>query len=156
MRIYLSNFGVASLLMCISDGTAQLFEKKNFFDFERNLKMTLLGGFTNGLCLTRWYKLIDFYFKGKIIPKIIVDQFIYSPLSISFFLITTNNDNCSLNGYRTRINNNFFTIWTSDCCVWPVSNYFNFKFIPVIRQPIFTSCVDLGWNTYMSYSLNKK
>ena len=159
MRIYLSNFGIASILMSISDITSQMFEIKwqyKQFDFQRNLKMTLLGGLTNGLCLTRWYRFIDIRFNGRMLPKIIADQIIYSPLSISFFLTTTNKENCSLNGYRTRFNDKFIDIWKSDCCVWPITNYLNFKFVPINKQPIFTSCIDLGWNTYMSCLLHKK
>lgn len=158
MRIYISNFGIASALMCISDVTSQMFETKWKFeklDVQRTIKMTLLGGLTNGLCLTKWYKFIDVFFKGKIFPKIIADQLVYSPLSISFFLITTNKDNCSLNGYRSRVNERFIDIWKSDCCVWPVTNYLNFKYIPVYKQPIFTSGIDLAWNTYISHSLHK-
>ena len=155
MRTYIYNVSIASMLMCISDMTSQIFEG-NGFDVKRNVKMTLLGGFTNGMCLTKWYRFIDVRFKGQIIPKILADQLIYSPLSISFFLITTNKDNCSLNGYRSRVNERFIDIWKSDCFVWPVFNLINFKYIPVSKQPIFTSCVDLGWNTYMSYSLHNK
>ena len=84
MRTYIYNVSIASMLMCISDMTSQIFEG-NGFDVKRNVKMTLLGGFTNGMCLTKWYRFIDVRFKGQIIPKILADQLIYSPLSISFF-----------------------------------------------------------------------
>ncbi len=144
--------------MGISDLISQIFEYKgNYkkFDLTRTGKMALLGGFTNGICLTRWYRLIDDRFHKKIIYKIIADQLVYAPASISFFLVTTKKGDCSLNGYRSYFNYKFIDIWKSDCLVWPMSNYLNFKYIPVHRQPIFTSCVDLGWNTYMSYFLHK-
>ena len=153
---YLHNFRISCGLMWISDTIAQAFES-NFtkFDVKRNVKMTLLGGITNGLFLTKWYIIIDYHFKRKILYKIIADQLVYSPLSIGFFLVSTNEKDCSLNGYRTRVDNNFLDIWKTDCFVWPISNYLNFKYIPLRSQTIFTSYVDLGWNSYISYSLYK-
>ena len=50
-----------------------------------------------------------------------------------------------------RIKNDVPTIWATDCFFWPVANAINFSQVPLIYRPIFTSCSDLVWSTFLSY-----
>ena len=83
--------------------------------------------------------------------KMIADQTIYSPISILFYIGVISNQIDSMDEYRKVCNQKFFDIWKTDCCVWPAFNYINFSYIPLQYQPIFTSFIDVGWNTYISY-----
>ena len=38
-----------------------------------------------------------------------------------------------------------------DCCFWPVTSYFNFKYVPVRHQLLCCNVVLLGWTLFMSY-----
>lgn len=144
--------------MGIGDIIAQKYDN-NSLDLKRSAKMAVLGGFSNGLCLTYWYRFIDKAFyrqKHVIIKKIVADQFIYSPLSILFFLGVTSKQLGSFDEYRKRCDNNFSDIWKADCSVWPAANYINFKYVPLYRQPVFSSMIDVGWNSYICYKTQKK
>lgn len=144
---------LASGIMGVGDIISQKIEKRPV-DYKRCAKMAMIGGFTNGVCLTLWYRQIDKVFKHQkhmVLKKMIADQTIYAPASILFYLGVTSNHIGSMDEYRKICDQKFFDIWKADCCVWPVSNYINFSYMHLRYQPIFTSFVDVGWNTYISY-----
>ena len=147
------NIMLASGIMGIGDLISQKVENKQI-NLKRTAKMAVIGGFTNGFCLTLWYRQIDRTFKHQnymVFKKIIADQTIYAPASILFYLAVTPNQIGSMDEYRKLCNQKFFDIWKADCYVWPISNYINFSYMPLRYQPIFTSFVNVGWNTYISY-----
>ena len=61
---------MASGIMGIGDIIAQKYDN-NSLDLKRSAKMAVLGGFSNGLCLTYWYRFIDkaFYRQKHVIIK---------------------------------------------------------------------------------------
>lgn len=54
-----------------------------------------------------------------------------------------------------RIKSDLPTIWATDMLFWPLANGINFTQIPLIYRPVFTSCADLVWQTFLSfYTMN--
>ena len=149
---------VASSIIGFGDLISQKIEKIPL-NYNRTVKMMLLGGFTNGLCLPYWYTYIHKIFKNQsniVIKKILADQVIYAPFSILFYLSVTSKQIGSIEEYKKHCYQSFFSIWISDCFFWPIFNYINFSYINVKNQYKFTSIVDLTWNTYLCYKLYAK
>ena len=90
----------------------------------------------------------------SVVKKIMLDEAIFAPISISSYIMLSNylDNKPKLSNYQ----NTFLDIWKTDLLVWPLSNSINFKYIPVGYQPIWTSVISLGWNTFISYRTNKK
>ena len=54
-----------------------------------------------------------------------------------------------------RIKSDLPTIWATDMLFWPLANGVNFTQIPLVYRPVFTSCADLVWQTFLSfYTMN--
>lgn len=105
--------------------------------------------------------------KTILVAKIYADQFIFSVLYPIFFMMSTgialdivnqNEDitiHCILNYVNkawTNVKNKFVQIYIADCAVWPLAQMFNFAFIPHHFQPIFVNVMNIGWNTFLSYT----
>ena len=71
---------LASGIMGVGDILSQNIENRaeiRSIDYKRCLKMALIGGFTNGICLTLWYRHIDKVFRNQkhmVYKKMIADQ----------------------------------------------------------------------------------
>jgi hypothetical protein len=106
--------------------------------------------------------------KTVLVAKIYADQFLFSPLYIGFFLLSTGlmmdlqNYDTSLSLYPQfqqslrktweNMKTKFVNIFVTDCAVWPLAQMANFAFVPPHLQPIFVNVVNVGWNTFLSYA----
>jgi hypothetical protein len=106
--------------------------------------------------------------KTILVAKIYADQFLFSPLYIAFFLMSTG---IMMDGQKydsskpflpqlkeavdkswVTVKKKFVEIFVTDCAVWPLAQMANFAFIPSHLQPIFVNIVNIGWNTFLSYA----
>ena len=135
--------------------------KENGIDFWRSLQVGLLGVIMNGFCLHYWYLSLDKVIgasmtnKIGIASKVLADQTIYAPFAIvSFFyfasLRTTNEVSLANAKFWEKMDVGFVKTFLADCVIWPMSNYVNFRYIPLPYRPSFTAVIQLMWQTYMS------
>ncbi len=66
--------------------------------------------------------------------------------------ITIQNLTNSVKKAWTNIKNKFAQIYIADCAIWPLAQMANFAFIPSHLQPIFVNFINIGWNTFLSYT----
>lgn len=106
--------------------------------------------------------------KTILVAKIYADQFLFSPLYIIFFMMSTGvmmdtrNYNLkepilpqltqSFKQTFDEIRKKFINIYVADCAVWPLAQMANFAFVPSHLQPIFVNIVNVAWNTFLSYA----
>jgi hypothetical protein len=105
--------------------------------------------------------------KTVLVAKIYADQFIFSVIYPVFFMMTTgvaldltkSKEELTLNSFTNAFNkswinvkNKFVQIYIADCAVWPLAQMANFAFIPAHLQPIFVNFMNIGWNTFLSYT----
>jgi hypothetical protein len=106
--------------------------------------------------------------KTILVAKIYADQFLFSPLYIGYFLLSTGLM-MDLPSYNMKqplysqfkrsylktwenIKKKFVNIYVADCAVWPLAQMANFAFVPSHLQPIFVNVVNVAWNSYLSYA----
>lgn len=116
-------------------------------------------------------------FRSKTIlaGQIYADQFVFSVIYPVIFMMTTGviidntteedfkyikeNKSININKLKNTIisnyenmKNKYFTIYATDCAVWPLIQIANFAFIPEVYQPIFVNFVNIFWNAFISYT----
>jgi hypothetical protein len=105
--------------------------------------------------------------KTVLVAKIYADQFIFSALYPVFFMMSTGvaldmvnqKEEISTQSFFNsvkkawdNVKNKFVQIYIADCAVWPLAQMANFAFIPAHLQPIYVNFVNIGWNTFLSYT----
>ena len=105
--------------------------------------------------------------KTILVAKIYADQFIFSVLYPIFFMMSTgvmldvvNEPDArtpsgiikSISKAWMNVKNKFIQIYVADCAVWPLAQMANFAFVPEHLQPIFVNVMNIGWNTFLSYT----
>ena len=105
--------------------------------------------------------------KTVLVAKIYADQFIFSVTYPVFFMMSTGvaldvinqkeeitfqSFTNSIKKAWTNVRNKFIQIYIADCAVWPLVQMANFAFIPSHLQPIFVNFINIGWNTFLSYT----
>jgi hypothetical protein len=130
-------------------------------NISRALQTGTLGIFMNGLMLHYWYRSLDYLFGTSmkhysgVILKVILDQIVYAPFSIGvFFSVASINKGGDpeviCHRLKEKAQESFLDTWAADCMVWPLVNFFNFRFIPIYLRPTFVGFAQLMWQTYMS------
>lgn len=118
----------------------------------------------------------EIVFKSKTIlaGQVYADQFIFSAIYPVIFMMTTGllienttkddwnylKTNKKINFYKLRtsfdanwekVKSKYWTIYITDCAVWPLLQIGNFAFVPQIYQPIFVNFVNIFWNAFICY-----
>jgi protein Mpv17 len=134
-------------------------------DYHRAFQLGLLGIVTNGWWTTSWYNFLDRAFGSSMVSmktvlmKMIADQFTFSPFSIAvFFGFTTyisapkqTSIKDIWESYKTTMQENFIPAYAVDCTVWPITNIIQFRYIPLVYRPTYTSLVLLLYQSYLSF-----
>eukprot|EP00981_Chlorochromonas_danica_P012032 scaffold4392_cov187-Ochromonas_danica.AAC.1 len=121
-----------------------------------------LGFVSNGVFLSNWYRYLDralgssMTSKKGVILKVLADQVVYAPLMISsYFAFFCAIRNHSLNDFCealvNKLKHSLVNTWLADCALWPVANAINFRYIPLNFRPVWTSFIQLLWQTYLAY-----
>ncbi|CAN0198168.1 unnamed protein product [Ectocarpus sp. 12 AP-2014] len=139
----------------------QFIDRTRGVDYARSGKVGLLGIMLNGFALGAWYRVLDRYIGSdrtrfqQILKKLVVDQMVYAPFSITSFLGYA----AVLNGggpakvvdeTKKNLGETFWSIWLTDWKVWPAANLVMFRFIPSSYRPSFASMVQVAWQAYLS------
>ncbi|CAB1096995.1 unnamed protein product [Ectocarpus sp. CCAP 1310/34] len=139
----------------------QFIDRTRGVDYARSAKVGLLGIMLNGFALGAWYRVLDRYIGSdrtrfqQILKKLVVDQMVYAPFSITSFVGYA----AVLNGggpakvvdeTKKNLGETFWSIWLTDWKVWPAANLFMFRFIPSSYRPSFASMVQVAWQAYLS------
>ncbi|KAF2880301.1 hypothetical protein ILUMI_25878 [Ignelater luminosus] len=129
------------------------------YDWARSGRMSFIG-----TCLG---PLNHFFYAwlDKILPhksantagqKIFLDQFIMSPICISFLLFTLSilEGKSPAQGIQ-NIRDKFIEVYTVDWCVWPPTQFINFYFLPVKYQVIYVNSVAACYSVFLSFAMHR-
>lgn len=130
------------------------------YDFERTTQMTL-SGFTSGIICHHWYKYLDKVITGRslqtVIKKLLLDQFICSPVIIlSFFGTIAILEENPLENFTAEVQEKFWTLYKAEWYVWPPAQIINFYFLPTKYRVLYDSTISLGYDVYTSHVKHRK
>ncbi len=162
-----SNACTGFVTFSVGDIIAQNLDGKTIqqIEMKRSLQLGALGMFMNGLCLHRWYVILDKLVgvvkvkaSSAAILKVFADQIVYAPFAILTFFgyasickqTTTPGSTSAWQTFSAKVENHFLTTFVADCSLWPMANFVNFRFIPLVYRASVTAFTQLVWQTYLS------
>jgi Mpv17 / PMP22 family len=130
-------------------------------DLKRSCKVGLLGLCMNAGALSVWYRVLDRCIGHnrssvkQVVLKVAADQLVYAPFALTAFLsFTAAVDETSPEAQQSAalasVQQNLLRTYIADWSVWPLANAVAFRYMPTAYRPSFISCVQLGWQGYMS------
>ena len=152
-------------------------ENNKEFDYKRFGKFTFLGFAFIGPVLHYWYGFLEVLpFPSviassnvlKTVSRLVLDQCIFTPIFLANIMSSviamdqvTNsnpiNNNTSLVALiKTKLSNDYLNTLQMNYFLWVPAMFMNFAFIPPMYQTLFSNCVGLVWNTYLSFSSFKQ
>jgi protein Mpv17 len=128
-------------------------------DAEYKLRNTLviasLGGVSTTIVLPYWFRTLDRVF-GKsmsnsrvVLYKMLADQVVYAPFAVSVFIFCQS-EMCGVRRAQEMKRSDLVGLWLSDCAVWPLFNWINFRHVPLRHRPPFVACCQFAWQTFVS------
>lgn len=163
----LSTFGLGDVIaQCLrkesGEAARDASDGADSIKLHQSAQVAALGFVSNGLVLPSWYAFLDRTLgssmtnRRTVLLKVAADQFVYAPFMISsyfsyFCLLRCTSFDEFRSSASSKIQSSLFTTWLADCAIWPAANAINFRFIPLIFRPVWTSVVQLIWQTYMAY-----
>lgn len=129
-------------------------------DFNRTAHMGF-SGLVAGFICHHWYIILDRVIIGRsivmVIKKLLMDQFICSPICImSFFATVAIFEDNPLDNFSTEIKDKFWTLYKAEWIVWPPAQIINFYFLPLRFRILYDNTISLGYDIYTSHVKHKK
>ncbi|XP_020183509.1 protein sym-1 [Aegilops tauschii subsp. strangulata] len=151
----------SAVLTLAGDLICQLvIDKVPELDLKRTFVFTLLGLVLVGPTLHFWYlylsKLVTISGTSGVISRLLLDQFIFSPVFIGVFmsLLVTLEGKPSL--VVPKLKQEWFSSLIANWQLWIPFQFLNFYFVPQKLQVLAANFVALAWNVILSYKAHKK
>ncbi|KAJ9581662.1 hypothetical protein L9F63_023161 [Diploptera punctata] len=130
-------------------------EDCNKWDRRRTFHMCVTGT-TIGIFCHHTYKILDAVFPGRtlktVLKKVIVDQFVTSPMCITIFFGTlTCLQNSSFESFVKEVKQKGFRLYVAEWIVWPPAQIINFYLLPTKYRVLYDNTISLGYDVYTSY-----
>jgi protein Mpv17 len=136
-------------------------QEQQHVNLKRSCKVGLLGLCMNAGALSVWYRLLDRYIGHnrtdvkQVVLKVAADQLVYAPFALTAFLsFTAAVDETTPEAQQAAalasVQQNLLRTYIADWSVWPLANAVAFRYMPTAYRPSFISCVQLGWQSYIS------
>ncbi|KAK7286641.1 hypothetical protein RJT34_21781 [Clitoria ternatea] len=151
----------SALLTLIGDLVCQLvIDQVQSLDFKRTLIFTLLGFTLVGLTLHFWYlylsKLVTLPGASGAVLRLVLDQFLFSPIFIGVFLATL----VTLEGKPSqavpKLKQEWFSAVLANWQLWIPFQFLNFRFVPQQFQVLAANVIALVWNVILSFKAHKE
>lgn len=119
------------------------------------------SGVTVGVLCHFWYKFLDSRITGHtlkmVFKKIIIDQFVGSPLCISTFFITLAAlEGATLAEFTEEVKQKAWRLYLAEWIIWPPAQFINFYFLPTKFRVLYDNIISLGYDVYTSYVKHDK
>lgn len=129
-------------------------------DLKRIFLFTFLGLVMVGPTLHFWYlhlsKLVTLTGASGAIRRLLLDQFLFSPIFIGVFLSTL----VTLEGRPSevvpKLQQEWFSAVLANWQVWIPFQFLNFRFVPQQFQVLAANVVALAWNVILSFKAHKE
>ncbi len=97
-----------------------------------------------GSARMRIWKIISF--------KLAMDTLVFDPVYlVMFFTLTSMMEGLTPRGIAEKLRQNFAEAWLMDVSIWTPIQTANFRFVPVLYQPLVVQSCNIGWNAYLSF-----
>ena len=149
-----TNVFISVVTSGIGDMIEQMFEVLAKIEANWNKTRTLklaTTGFSVGFLAHYWYKILETK-NISILRKILLCQFVYSPICLVIFFVTLGIlersskremfDNLIEKGKR---------IYKAEWMIWPLALIISFRLVPLRYRILFDSGISLGFDVYSSY-----
>ena len=139
----------------------QLIEKVDTHDLRRNTKMACLGLFFTGPAQFKMYLTVDKLWplsdRRSIVKKVVATQLLWAPFIIgSIFVMSDLLDGRTMEEMEAKLRTSYLRTLRTGYMLWPAAQLVIFTYVPLnLRGPI-TNCIALFWNTYLTWTINKK
>ncbi|KAF7385130.1 hypothetical protein HZH66_012216 [Vespula vulgaris] len=120
-----------------------------------------VSGMSIGILCHYWYRYLDSKLSGRtskiVLKKVIIDQFVCSPLCISmFFLTLALLERSNLSELKTEIVNKAHRLYLAEWVIWPPAQIINFYFLPTKYRVLYDNTISLGYDVYTSHVKHDK
>ncbi|XP_063363654.1 mpv17-like protein 2 isoform X1 [Cydia amplana] len=159
-----TNVTISLSLSALGDIAEQSYElyckELECYDAKRTLHMACSGVAVGVLC-HHWYKVLDKFIVGKtfdmVVKKLILDQFIFSPIMIvTFFGSLALFEENPLENFQEEVKSKFVTLYQAEWVIWPPAQIINFYFLPTRYRVLYDNTISLGYDIYTSQVKHSK
>ncbi|KAA0157951.1 hypothetical protein FNF28_06458 [Cafeteria roenbergensis] len=132
--------------------------KPEDFDYKRCLRLIAVNCMLVGPTLTVWYG-----FLGRVtgawgtgivptIKRVLVDQIAFAPPFIAAFFVTAATLEGRADDAPRRLREGWASAVLANYSLWPAAQMINFGLVPAAMRVVFSNCVGVVWNMYLSYA----
>lgn len=151
----------SALLTFIGDIVCQIaIEEMPSVDLKRTMLFTFLGFALVGPTLHFWYlylsKLVTIPGAKGAFLRLILDQFLFSPLFIGTFLSTLLTLEGKPSQVVPKLQQEWFSAVIANWQLWIPFQFLNFRFVPQQFQVLAANVIALVWNVILSYKAHKE
>lgn len=154
-----TNISISFCLSGVGDVIEQRYEiltdELDKWNSRRTLNMSITG-ITVGTFCHYWYKFLDRRIPGHTIStvfkKILVDQFVGSPVNIFIFFGTLAIlERMTLKDFVEDLKAKWWRLYVAEWVVWPSAQFINFYFVPSKYRVLYDNTISLGYDVYTSH-----
>ncbi|TMW43094.1 hypothetical protein DOY81_011823 [Sarcophaga bullata] len=114
-----------------------------------------VSGMTVGVICHYWYQFLDARLPGRsiqmVVKKILLDQFICSPVYISAFFVTLGIlERKSKEEVLEEMKEKAWKLYAAEWMIWPVAQFVNFYWLPLKYRIFYDNMISLGYDVYTS------
>ncbi|XP_045487683.1 mpv17-like protein 2 [Pieris rapae] len=158
-NLFYTNVIISICLSTTGDFLEQNFElyvkEIEKYDYGRTVQMAV-SGMTTGIICHNWYIFLDKVLIGRtfqmVIKKLLLDQFICSPIVImSFFATVAIFEDNPLESFTDEVREKFWILYKAEWYVWPPAQIINFYFLPTRYRVLYDNTISLGYDVYTSH-----
>ncbi|XP_047363982.1 mpv17-like protein 2 isoform X1 [Vespa velutina] len=115
-----------------------------------------VSGMSIGIVCHYWYRYLDSKLSGRtskiVLKKVIIDQFVCSPLCIGmFFLTLALLERSNLSQLKNEVVNKAHRLYLAEWVIWPPAQIINFYFLPTKYRVLYDNIISLGYDIYTSH-----
>lgn len=157
-NLFYTNIILSSTISTFGDLIEQNYElhkgEIDAIDIPRTAHMGF-SGFTTGIICHHWYNILDKIIIGRslymVVKKLLLDQFICSPIIIlTFFATVAIFEEHPLENFTDEVRDKFLTLYKAEWVVWPPAQIINFYFLPTRFRVVYDNTISLGYDIYTS------
>lgn len=162
--LFYTNVTISTIISLCGDLVEQSYEyhikEIEKYDFERTAHMAFSGSVAGVIC-HHWYIFLDKIIVGRsidmVVKKLILDQFICSPIIImSFFATVAIFEDNPLDNFNKEVKDKFWTLYKAEWVVWPPAQIINFYFLPTRFRVLYDNTISLCYDVYTSHVKHAK
>lgn len=162
---YITNSATGFIVAGAGDALCQRYfeqdkpEESKPIDKRRVLEMGLIRAAVITPFTLNWYTMLAKIAPGSTLlsalKRVVVDQAIGSPIVISLVFIAKAVFIGDALSAKDTIQRHLGPTWLVGLQYWPIMHTINFRFVPLLYQPLYATFASLYWNAVLSFYANK-